>query len=54
MEVSVDLEDVENFIISNTFRDFILSHTTKVSTAAFILQALADALQKAKEENKET
>ena len=54
MEVSVNLEDVEKSIISNNFRDFIITNTKDFRTAAFILQSLTDALQKAKEENKET
>ena len=54
MEVSVDLDNVEEFVTSNKFRDFILVETTDFGTAAFIMQSLLDAVKKAKDEMKET
>lgn len=49
MEVSVDIENVEEFITSDKFRDFLLNNTTDFGTAAFILQTLLDAINDLKE-----
>ena len=54
MEISVDINDVEEFIISDKFRDFLLENTTDFGVAAFILQTLLEATDKAKESMKET
>lgn len=54
MEISVDIEDVEEFVISDKFRDFLLENTTDFGTAAFILQALLEAIDDAKNKLKET
>ena len=48
MEVSVDIEDVEKFVLSDDFREYLLNNTTEFSTAAFILQTLLDAIDKVK------
>ena len=53
MEISVDIEEVENFILSDKFRDFLLDNTT-FGTAAFVLQSLLNAVDEAKEMIKET
>ncbi len=52
MEVSVDIEDVENFVLSDDFRNYLLNKTTDFGTAAFILQSLLDAIEKAKGDKK--
>lgn len=52
MEVSVDIEDVENFVLSDDFRKYLLNKTTNIGTAAFILQSLLDAIEKAKGDKK--
>ena len=49
MEVSVDIENVEEFITSDKFRDFLLNNTTDFGTAAFILQTLLNAINDLKE-----
>ena len=53
MEISVDIEEVEQFILSDKFKDFILNNTT-FGTAAFVLQTLLEAVETAKENFKET
>ena len=53
MEISVDIEEVEKFILSDKFRDFILNNST-FATSAFILQTLLEAVETAKENFKET
>ena len=51
--MSVHLGDVEEFILSDDFRDFLLSNTTNFAVAAFILQTLLDRLDEIKEEELE-
>ena len=46
-EVTVDLDEVKDFIESSEFAQFLLSHTTQFSTAAYILQTLLDAVENA-------
>jgi hypothetical protein len=50
MEVSVDINDVEKFITSDKFTEFLLNNTTDFATAAFVLQSLLEAVDVAKEE----
>lgn len=40
--MSVDLEAVEEFIESDSFIQFLLSRTTNLATAAYILQTLEE------------
>lgn len=40
MTIDVDIEEVEKFIMSDKFRDFLLSNTSDFGVAAFILQSL--------------
>ncbi len=54
MEVSVDIKEVENFVLSDNFKDFLLNNTTDFGVAAFILQSLLEAINKIKENIKET
>ena len=46
-EVTVDLEEVKQVIESPDFAQYLLSHTTQFTTAAFILQTLLDAVDEA-------
>ena len=48
MNIEIDLEDIEQFVMSEEFRDFILSHTTEFGTAAFILQTLLNKIEELK------
>ena len=48
MEVSVDINEVEEFITSDKFTNFLLENTTDFGVAAFIMQSLLDATKKAK------
>ena len=43
-EVEVDLDEVKELVESPDFAQFLLSHTTQFSSAAFILQTLLDAI----------
>lgn len=52
METKINLVDVENFITSDKFTQFLLSNTTDFGTAAFILQALFDKINEIKESKK--
>ena len=42
MEVSVDINNVKEFILSDNFRDFLVDNTTQFATAAFVLQTLLE------------
>lgn len=50
MTLEVDLEKVEQFVMSDKFRDFLLDNTTEFATAAFIFQTLLDKLNEVKGE----
>ena len=50
--MSVDLSDVEDFVTSEQFTQFLLNNTTEFSTAAFILQVLLDKIEECREEVK--
>lgn len=54
MEVSVDINEVENFITNEKFTKFLLENTTNFGVTAFIMQSLLDAVEEAKESMKET
>ena len=49
MYCNVDINDVEEFITSDTFTQFLMSKTTNFGTAAFILQTLLDKVAEIKE-----
>lgn len=44
MVISIDTENIKEFVYSDKFRDFLLSATTDFGTAAFILQTLIDKI----------
>ena len=46
-EIEVDLNEVKNTIEAPEFAEYLLSHTTQFSSAAFILQTLLDAVEAA-------
>lgn len=45
--IEVDLNDVKQFVESADFAQYLLSHTTDFTTAAWILQTLLDAIDAA-------
>ena len=51
MEVSIDINEVENFVVSEKFKNFLLDNTTDFGVAVFILQSLLDKIDEIKEEN---
>lgn len=42
MEIELNIKNVKEFILSDGFRNFLMSKTTNIGTAAFILQTLLD------------
>lgn len=42
--VNVDLDNVKEFVESDKFIQFLLSNTTELSTAAFILQTVLERI----------
>ena len=49
MEMTVDIDNVENFVLSDKFKDFLLNNTTDFSTAVFVLQTLLDKISEIKD-----
>lgn len=45
MEMEVNPKEVEEFVTSEKFTQFLLNNTTDFSVAAFILQAVLDRLE---------
>lgn len=46
--MSVDIEEVEKFITSDKFVQFLLNNTTDFAVAAFVLQTVMDKLDEIK------
>ena len=47
-QLEVDLEEVEKFVTSDKFTNFLLSNTTDFAVAGYVLQTLLDSLDKYK------
>ena len=52
MNLMVDIDNVEEFITSEKFTNFLVSNTTEIGTAGFILQVLLDKIEEIKSEEK--
>ena len=50
MNMMVDINNVEEFITSEKFTNFLVSNTTDIGTAGFILQTLLDKIDEVKSE----
>lgn len=50
MTIDVNIKDVEQFITSEKFTNFLTSNTTDFGTAAFVLQTLLDKIEEIKNE----
>lgn len=48
MEINIDIKNIEEFVLSDDFRDFLMSKTTDFGTAAFVLQTLLDKIEEIK------
>ena len=51
MNLSVDLKDVEDFIYSDNFANYLINNAPNFETAGFIFQSLIDMVEEIK--NKE-
>ena len=51
MEMTVNPDEVREFVESPTFTQFLLNNTTDFSVAAFILQAVLDRLDEVELDN---
>ena len=47
-DITVDLDEVENYVTSDKFTQFLVNTTTNFGTAAFVLQEVMNAIQRAK------
>ena len=48
MNLTVDIDNVEKFVLSDEFRNFLMSKTTNFGTAAFVLQTLLEKIDELK------
>ena len=44
LSVDVDINNVKEFVLSDKFRNFLMSETTEFGTAAFVLQTLLEKI----------
>lgn len=49
MEMTINLENIREFIEGEDFHQFLVSHTYDFGTAAWVLQTLLDAYSEAEE-----
>lgn len=49
MEIDLDIKNAEEFVLSDSFRDFLMSKTTSFATAAFVLQTLLEKIEEIKQ-----
>ena len=49
MEMSVDLANLKEFLYNEEFHQFLVSHTTDLAVAGWVLQTLLDEFDKAVE-----
>ena len=49
MEMTVNMDNIKEFIENEKFHQFLLSNTTEFGTAAWVLQTLLDAYSEAEE-----
>ena len=50
MQMEINISEVREFVTSNKFTDFLVSNTTDIGVAAFVLQTLLDKLDEIKGE----
>ena len=50
MELMVDIKEVETFVTSEKFTDFLVNNTTDIGTAGFVLQTLLNEIDRIKGE----
>lgn len=48
MNIELDIKNIEEFVLSEEFRDFLMSKTTNFGTAAFVLQTLLEKIDELK------
>ena len=44
MNIELDINNVKEFVLSDEFRNFLMSKTTQFGTAAFVLQTLLEKI----------
>ena len=48
MNIELDIKNIEDFVLSDEFRHFLMSKTTNFGTAAFVLQTLLEKIDELK------
>lgn len=48
MNIELDIKNIEEFVLSDEFRHFLMSKTTNFGTAAFVLQTLLEKIDELK------
>ena len=46
MDIELNVQNAKEFILSDRFREFLMSNTTDFATAAFVLQTLLNEIEK--------
>ena len=53
MEISVDLKQVKEFVLSDSFTSYLVGETTDITIAIYIIQTLLDSIDKDMESMKD-
>ena len=48
MNIELDIKNIEEFVLSDEVRNFLMSKTTNLGTAAFVLQTLLEKIDELK------
>lgn len=46
LSIDIDINNIKEFVLSDKFRNFLISETTEFGTAAFVLQTLLEKIDK--------
>ncbi len=49
MNIELDIQNIKDFVLSDEFRNFLMSKTTEFGTAAFVLQTLLEKIDEIEE-----
>lgn len=53
LNIELDIKNIEEFVLSDEFRNFLMSKTTNFGTAAFVLQTLLEKIDELKNTEEE-
>ena len=53
MNIELDMQNIKEFVLSDDFRNFLMSKTTNFGTAAFVLQTLLEKIDELEQNARE-